>query len=141
LGLFMCGEKLDGGGGRRGRERIGLGIGRCSGAVADTGAEGDVVRLRRAPRTASASKEDRAQGVRQRARAGRGRELGVGFIGREKGERRGCRGGTTGDFNHHWWRWLMEDLVGEREERKMVDRRRPLLGEMVHGGGEGTQQP
>jgi hypothetical protein len=35
----------------------------------------------------------------------------------------------------------MEDLVGEREERKMVDRRRPLLGEMVHGGGEGTQQP
>jgi hypothetical protein len=69
--------------------------------VADTGAEGEVLRLRRAPRTASASKEERAQGVRERARAGRGRELGVGFYREgERGEE-GCRGGTAGDFNHH----------------------------------------
>jgi hypothetical protein len=28
--------------------------------------------------------------------------------------------------------------VGEREEKKTVDRRRPLLGETVRGGGEGA---
>jgi hypothetical protein len=32
----------------------------------------------------------------------------------------------------------MGELVGEREEKKTVDRRRPLLGETVRGGGEGA---
>jgi hypothetical protein len=55
----------------------------------------------------------------------------VAFIGRER-ERK-----TAGGFNHHWWRRLLEELVGEGEEKETVDRRCPLLREMVCGEARG----
>jgi hypothetical protein len=47
-----------------------------------------------------------------------GREgLGVGFYREEEGEGEAPRGGTAGDFNHHWWCRLMGELVGDEEEK------------------------